>query len=215
MAFQPVPDTAEFRLIYTYANTIDVQSTVYFRLTAGAWTSAALGVAAGDVAQWWLADVAAQVHTAFTLVEVRARDLDVASGAEFVEASGQAGLRAGLVAPLQCAAVVQLKAEGAGDPKRGWIFHPGALETDLNDVSLVAGFRASVDAAYSTLEAAVIAGTPLAELVIVSRYDGTSLVNKPNGEIIKEPTLRAAAATNRVTTIDVRSLIGSQRDRRS
>lgn len=136
------------------------------------------------------------------LSEISLVDLGDAEGIILDRSVSIQGTVGAEIAPANCAAVVGFLTSGQGAPRRGRIFWPFVRETAVASSGILTStYRTDLAAAaenFATDVAASVAGT---SHVVVSRF-------LDNAE-------RPTGVTKDVTGYVVRSVIGSQRDRRS
>lgn len=210
--FQPVPDTAQFVIATSYgAGGVPMEHVVYARDTAG-WTGAKLQAVADGIADWWDAELAVLLSSTIQAGEVQARDITEEFGIERTSAFG-AGTQAGEVLPPQVTYLVTVKGDAGTAPRRGTFRGFGLREADQNLGQLTGGVQAALEAAWQALPPAISAASLTAAQVIVSRFQGFTLVDFPDGTTRKVPTKRDPALTNTIDVISVDSFLRTTRGR--
>lgn len=203
MPFQPVPRTAEFRILQEatpeVGGTIEMINTVYLRKTANAlWTAGELASAAAMVETGWNNEIRPEQSNAVQTIEVQARALDQEFGPQHVEPVNLPGLVADQTNSLAVAYGVTLLGGPGTAPRRGRLFIPGVPENRASMGALTAAAQSGVRTAMLDFHGTITTGDW--DMVIVSRYLAGAL--------------RPTAVTNEVADILVNRLLWSQRDRR-
>lgn len=201
MAFQPVPDVAEFRLVYDRGGDYSAVNVFHVRDTATPWTATYLNTIAGRISTWWSANARPLIGTALQLVEIQYADIGAEFGVRGSLPIGLAGTRTGELLPQTAPCVVQWVCDPGGRPRRGYTFVPGAVETDSGSDAFTTTYADAVEAAYEALPPAIGPVATTAAMVIVSR-----LSNR------KPPP--AEGTSNTIQEVRVRQVIGSQQRRR-
>ena len=217
MAFQAVPDVAEFRYIYTRGGDFPIINTFYVRNTVVGWTASGLESTITSMQVAWTAYIKPLISSAITLEHIVARDIGAEFGATTDHTVGTAGTRASDMTPGIIATRVMFKAEaGDGPPKAGAIYHCGALDGDVDANSFTTAFVNSLEDAYTALRDSVNDSPASATnaMVIVSRFSGKTLVEQPNGETIWVPTPREEGVSAQVGDVLVRQRVSKQSRRR-
>lgn len=213
MAHQPVSNTAEARLFYNISGGPDIISTLYFRNNVDAWDGAALSDLCGRVHDWWTAEVSPLQTTALVLQKIVSRDLEAEFGFSFELSVGEAATRSGAAAPASISGIVHMTGDPGSAPRQSTLYHPGVCEADIDANLLTQDYADALQSAYDGARS--MGGAPAFEaLVIVSRYSGHTLVNKPDGTVVKKPTKRNPAVTNTIGDVKVSRRYGIQRRRR-
>lgn len=215
MAFQSVPFGAEFRLIYTRGGDFFLVNTINVSNPVTAWNLAHLLATEGKIFVWWNTNVKPLITVAYSLVEIQFRDLTVMNGLAGSVPHAVPGTRAGIDNVGILSARVKLVGEAGEEPPRGAVYQPPGAEADIDSSTWSVGFAGAVEDAWTALNPAVSAGLFPEDLwTIVSRFDGTALVNKPNGEVRREPVKRPFALSNVITDVQVRTRVSPQKRRR-
>lgn len=213
MGHQAVSNTAEARLYYNIGGGPDIISTLYARDNVRAWDGAKLSDFADAVLGWWDAEVKPLQTTSLVLQKIVTRDLEQEFGFSFELTSGAAGTRSGAAAPASVSALVHMTGDPGSAPRQSTLYHPGVCEADIDANLLTQDYADDVQAAYDGARS--MGGSGVFEaLVIVSRYHGHTLVNKPDGTVVKKPTKRDPAVTNTIGDVKVSRRYGIQRRRR-
>lgn len=214
MGFQSVSNTAEARLFYNVDSGPDIINTLHFRDDINAWDGAALSDLCNQVHGWWTAEVAALQHVSCVLQKIVARDLEAEFGFQFELNVGEPGTRSGAAAPAAIAAKVKWTGDPGQAPRRGGLYHPGVCEADIDANLLTQAYADDVKSAYDGARS--MGGAPISQaFVLLSRYHGHTLVNKPDGTVVKKPTLRTpVGVTNTIGDTVVTRRYSIQKRRR-
>lgn len=197
MGFQSVSNTAEARLFYNCDGGPDVISTLYFRDNALPWDGAALSDLADQVNAWWDAELKPLQHSDWVLQKIVTKDLEAEFPFSFEAIYGTAGTRAGAAAPASISAIVHYTGDPGNPPRLSTTYHPGVAEADIDANLLTQAYADDVKDAYDGARS--MGGAPVSQaLVILSRYNGTTLVEYPNGEKRRKPVKRVSGLTNTV-----------------
>lgn len=213
MGFQTVSNTAEARLFYNLDGGPDIITTLNFRDNAHAWDGAALSALADEVETWWNASVKPLQHSDLVLQKIVTKDLEAEFPFSFEKTIGDPGTRAGTAANGVLSAIVHYTGDPGNPPRLGTIFHPGMAEADVDGNLITQAYADDVKDAYD--DARAINGTfSTAALVLISRYSGSTLVERPNGTKFLKPTKRDAGLTNTVGDTRCSRRVGVQKRRR-
>jgi hypothetical protein len=207
MAFQPVPDTAEFRLIQRFndaTGAVEVLNTIYVRNTVLGWPAARLSAVATTIGNGWRDQILPQQVDQMAFLRVEARDLGVEFGATATVVYELNGPILTDEASTVLAVLASLNSTEGGAPKQGRLFITGFAEADISQNSWTAARIAAVKAGLEAIDASISGGGDA--WVIVSRKSKS--VNPV------PPHLRPTGITNEVTSILTRGKVATQRDRR-
>lgn len=200
MAFQPVPDVAEYRLVYSRGGDFPVVNVFHCRDTVAPWTSAHLLNTGNDILAWWTANIRPLIATSLTLQTIQYRDL----GAEFGQAGeisvSTAGTRVGELMASTACMVVKWTCDAGAAPRRGFTYHGGLVEADGSSDAWLPTPLADVENGYDALRSAVDNSVATTALVIVSRFQNKAL--------------RPAGVSNTIADVSARSVMGVQKRRR-
>lgn len=201
MPFQPVPDTAQFRMQFTL-NTEQCEN-VFHCKSEDAWDSTKLNLVAGTFGNWWISEMRGLAHTGLTLRRVIGTDISVEGGDsvewnEGLPVAGTGGSGAGL--PNNCTLAVKWGTGHAGRGFRGRTFHMGLSSGQLSapntvDSTVLNNIREGYDALRTALDNVVLN----CEFSVVSRYY--------NGAI------RMPALATPITGVSIENILDSQRRR--
>jgi hypothetical protein len=217
MAFQPVPDTAQFRFEFegTVGGLVEgltAMFSLYGRnTTAPGWDTGRLASTADALRVEWLATGAPLLSSAWTLRRIMARDIGAEFGLFHDEGVSAAGTRVGAVSPPSISLVARFHASAAGAPRKGWVHAPYGVEADIDGERWTVGFLNDCQTHFAAMRDAIDNAEPFNASVIVSRHSGTAAPVEP----IKVAVKRVEGVTNTVGAVSMREIIGSQRDRRT
>lgn len=216
MPFQPVENTAVAVMRFTVGADPDVaawvvQETHHWR-RATAWTSIALDSLADEIVAWWTAEVRAMVPPSFRFYDLSVTDIGAEFGLTDYRVVDLVGTNASdEPEPVLCA-VVNWVCDAGDPPRRGTTFYGLLDESDVADNLILGTPKGQIEAAYDALRAVDVGST--AALVIPSRYQGFTIVERANLTRFKKPTPRDPALTNTIASVSVRSRVGKQSKRR-
>lgn len=223
-----VPDTAQLQFHLRGGPTsafpgLDWFWSLYVRDTVVGWTQPNINTLAGFGVNWWdLGKMAgAAVRTWVTgdwqVQSITARDLGATPGNESEQLPvNLVGLRAGPPYNPGSPAIVRFRGDVGGAPTHGRIFWSGLNESDIDADDITTSVRTGLALLFENfrqaISLAIQGGSPDWAQVIVSRNSGTMV--DPSPPRIAVP--RATAVTNTLAgAIDVRRIIGAQRNRRT
>lgn len=201
MAFQPVPNTASFRLIHVYDSVNALINTIHVRDTVNPWGATKLSNTATRIGDAWRDNMLPLLANTVVFDRVDAAD----EGAEFgqrlsVEYNTTGSLAGNPLSPMVCQ-LVKLTGSPGSAPRQGRLFiSPATEDVATNDV-FTAAYRTSVLAAMTAVDSAISTLFVNEAWVIVSRF--------LNG------AKRATAVTNTIAARTARNIVASQRDRRA
>src|SRR3954454_8148364 len=195
MPFQPVPETAEFRMQYTLQG--QRCENVFHVRNQGAWDAAKLNEIAGTFAGWWTTIGKAQMHNSVTLQRVVGKDISAENGigVEYTQGLPATGTLAGNPLPNNCALAVKWGTGISGRGFRGRTFHFGMTSEQLDPTrnAVQAGVQTAIRSAYDALRTALDNATLGVEFVVVSRWYNKVLrmpaITTPISGVSVEPTI--------------------------
>lgn len=212
MPFIPAVNTAQAK-INQRLHGQTVQNVWYFKNETG-WSSAELTALANLLITWWNDHLADNLHADMTLVSVLARDMTEADAAgveiQAPPASGGNLLSSGGM-PGNVALAVKFKSGLTGKNRNGRTYLAGFSEENVNGNTITDVRRDGILVAMGQMRDAVLAAGY--EPVVASFYDGTELVDLPNGETVKKPTPRATALLTSIEQYTADTNLDSQRRR--
>lgn len=213
MAFQAVADTISLTCHFLLAHLTPAQFTVYCKDSGTAWDGAHMQAKAEDVADAIIADYIDALSIDHDFVGVTARDLEPEFGrvVEHTVAATPGTVNSPSL-PGQIAPVCNFRSE-VGAPRRGSIKLMPPAENQVVADALSGGAAAALQAAMESLHNAVGSGVGETH-VIISRFSGKTLVAGPGESMIYKPTPRETVAVQTVESVDVNTLVGTQRSRR-
>ena len=212
MPFIPAENTAQVK-VNQQLHGQTVQNVWYFQRTSG-WSTSELAALANLTIAWWNDSLADELHSDMHLVSVAARDMtsEDAAGVE-IQAPPLSGgnLNTGGGMPGNVALTIKFKSGLTGRNRNGRTFLAGLSEESVNGNTVTDAIRDQILIDFGELrDAALGAGyTP----VVASFYDGTMLVDLPNGETRKRPVPRAAALVTPIEQYTADTNLDSQRRR--
>lgn len=216
MAFQPVNDTAQFRIQFQgtlggeLADTVRAEFSLYVRNTINPWATTTLQAMADAIRDEVDASGIPLLGAAWSFIGVVARDLEDEFSPVMFAAGAGIGTRAGQTAPPSVCPLVKVLGDAGGAPRFGLVHPPYGVEADLDVDAWTSAFVNAVSAHIEDIRTA-IAGTGVGNaMVIVSRFNGT----EPDPDA-RRSVKRAAGVTNTTSTISTRNRIGSMRERRT
>ena len=204
MAFQAVPSTAEFSVRMSGPSGQDIRTGFHVRNITLGWPAARLSAVATTIGNGWRDQIMPLLTTVVTLDRVDARDLGAEFGDTAVVEYNTAGTAGANALPMSVAALVKLTGSSGAPPRQGRMFIGGLDESNVSGDALAGGFITALGTALTAINASIAGGGDA--WVIVSRY---SKLETPVA-----PHKRAVGLTNTIQARTVRSIVGSQRDRR-
>lgn len=213
MAFQSVPDACLFTVHFSGPDGTSPSFGLVARDESVAWDAARQTAVGAELEARVIADYMPLVPDDTTFTGMTSRALEVQYGlvVEHTVVPTVGGLASPSL-PAEVAVRATFVGTPGAAPSRGgcYLLPPG--ENQVVGSIIQAGPLASLQAAVVAMAGAMNHLT--ADHVIVSRYQGTELVEYPNGEKKFEPVKRATALTNTVGSIVVDNVLSSQKKRR-
>jgi hypothetical protein len=211
MAFIPAVNTAKVTLNQAmHGSTVN---NVFHVVNETGWSPEELTALCEIVITWANDHYGSNVSTDLQFVSVAARDMttDDAPGVEvgFPALSGGDIASPGL--PGNVALACKFKTGFTGRNRNGRWFVAGLAESSVNGNTIIDLTRDNIVIAFGQLRDALLAAGYT--LVIASFYDGTHLVDYPDGTIRKKPTPRATALLTSVETFVANTDTDSMRRR--
>lgn len=212
MAFIPAVNTAQVK-IWQRLHGQDVINQIYVS-NASVWGSADLADLCDLVIAWWNDSLADELHADITLQKVSARDMSLEDGAG-VEIAAPPGSGGNLLTsggmPGNVAIVVKFITGLTGANRRGRVFVSGMSEEDVNGNTVTDNYRDQLVIDFGELRTLLVAAGY--QHVVASFYNGTALVDLPNGETRKRPVPRATALLTPIETYTADTNLDSMRSR--
>lgn len=177
MAFQPVPDVYRVTMLFDWSG--QKCANVYHVLSESGLTSQE-AIDLGEVfADWWDAQLKAEVSSTVSLEKVLIQSLDSGTAPlyEFTNGLPLSATSAAAAAPNNCTFAVQWRTNLSGRSHRGRTYHIGLTTTKYTANQLTVPNQSSFIAQYGALITAV--ETAAYNLVVVSRYTGNT--QRPSG----------------------------------
>jgi len=211
MPFIPAANTAQVTFKQTMHG--NVIQNVFYVLNETGWSPAELTNLCDLIIAWANAEYATPLSTDLAFSSVAARDMTVADGpgveVPFPALSGGDSASAGL--PGNVALAVKFKTGFTGRNRNGRWFVAGLTEGVCNGNTVTDVVKDDLVASFGILRDNLL-GAGYAH-VIASFYNGTHLVELPDGQIVKRPTGRATALITSVETYIANTDLDSQRRR--
>jgi len=211
MAFIPAANTAQ--VTFKQSMHGNVVQNVFYVLNETGWSPAELTTLCNAIITWANDNYGSNLSTDLQFTSVAARDMtaDDAPGVEvgFPALSGGDIASPGL--PGNVALAVKFKTGFTGRNRNGRWFVAGLTEGNVNGNTVNAGNRDLIVEAFGDLRTQLLA-LGYAH-VVASFYNGTHLVDLPNGETRKRPTPRATALLTTIETYVADLNTDSQRRR--
>jgi hypothetical protein len=216
MAFQSVPDTAQFTARFAGPDGTTPSFSLYCRDTADVWDGAQLTVIANALRDAIISDYLPALPSDHTFVRITSRVLEDQFGLVQEEAAvNQVGGLASPSLPAEVSVRATFIGAPGGAPRRGGIFLLPPGESQVVGNLLTAGAAGDLLDAVTAFKAAMDTGA--GSHVIVSRYNGMALETRQRGDLTTQeaaPVKRAVAVTNTVSSVAVGSRVDSQKKRR-
>ena len=212
MPFIPAVNTAQIK-INQQLHGQTVQNVIYAQSNDG-WSSGELADLCNTVITWWNDHLADELHSDMHLISVSARDMSTedAAGVE-IQAPPLSGgnLNTGGGMPGNVALTIKFKSGLTGRNRNGRLFLAGMSEESVNGNTVTDAMRDQVLIDFGELRDTLLGAgwTP----VVASFYDGTQLVDLPNGETRKRPIPRATALLTPIESYTADTNLDSQRKR--
>lgn len=214
MAFQALPNVASARFVYNYGSGPDINTVIHVRDVTTAWVEAKLSALGSVLETWWEVNVRPLCVDDITLTAIDLKDEANEFGQRVTRTVGLAGDLVTTPAPAVVAAIVTFNGDSGNPPRQGRVFQPGLAESHVTEGGLDAAYIASLATAYEALPTAITAGVASEALVIVSRYQGSTLTDGPNGTKFLKPDKRTPAVSNTISGVSVPGRYGVQKRRR-
>lgn len=222
MTVVPLPDVpcVRVRCVWNKAAAGEGGLRFYLSYSGSAPTGANCLTLAGDVSTGWLNYIAALMSSQYALEEVDVLDIATDSGLSAVWTGSVNGTRSGTSLPDQCATNVEFgiaRRYRGGKPR---MFLPPGNTGDLyNQSSYGSSFIAAVNTAVGNwityLEGLSIGSMGTLQHVNLSYYKGFTNITNSSGRERAVPTYRATALHDNVTSYICKSVVGSQKRRRT
>lgn len=159
MAFQPVPNTAQFTVRYVGAGGSEFWgvNTYNFRYTVGPITSEALEAACTEMATVLISDFAPLISNNLAIEQVSARDLSVQQAVTGFSPVAEVGGVNSPVEPANVTIAVKFLTGAASRSRRGRAFWVGLAESQVVANSVSSGTLNDIASAYGTLQDIMLA----------------------------------------------------------
>lgn len=211
MPFIPAANTAQVTFKQTMHG--NVVQNVFYVLNETGWSPAELTALCDIVIAWANAEYSTPLSTDLQFQSVAARDMTVVDGAgvevNFPALSG--GEAASPALPGNVALAVKFKTGFTGRNRNGRWFVAGLPEGSVNANTVTNVVRDDLVASFGQLRDDLL-GAGYAH-VVASFFNGTHLVELPDGQIVKRPTGRASALLTSIETYIANVDTDSQRRR--
>jgi hypothetical protein len=222
MTVPPLPalPTLRVRLDYTQADTFRAGSRFFLTYANAAPTPGNCATIASDISAAWGTHIAPNVDAQFALSEVDVLDLASYSGSSGQWTGSIAGSAGGTSLPSQTAVNVEFgvaRRYRGGKPR---IFFPPPTTSEQLDaghwtVAFVDGMTGAVSDFFTEIEALSVGAVGALTHVNLSYYAGFTNVTNSSGRTRAAPKYRATALVDTVESYAVKSVLGSQRRRRT
>lgn len=222
MTVVPLPDTpcVRVRLIYNEGSPGEGGNRFYLKYSGSAPSGANCSDLASAIAEQWNDQLATLVSTAYGLKEVDVLDIATDSGLSGQWTGSHSGSRSGNWLPDSVATNIEFniaRRYRGGKPR---MFLPPPIQSDLNTQSAYTGsFVSEVQTGIDTFFLAVseesIGSMGTLGHVNLSYYKGFTNITNSSGRERAVPTYRATALHDDVTGYSPKTVIGSQRRRRT
>lgn len=222
MTVVPLPDVpcVRVRLIYNEGQPGEMGNRFYLSYSGSAPTGANCTSLATAIESNWSAHMAAVTPTAWTLDEIDVLDIATDSGLSGQWTGTANGSRGSGEVPANCATNLEFgiaRRYRGGKPR---IFLPPGLQSDqASQVAWNSTFTSAVASAWAAFMAANVAESigSMGTLVHVnlSYYKGFTNIENSSGRMRAVPTYKTTATHDDITGYFVKSIVGSQRRRRT
>lgn len=216
----PASPCLRVRLIYKNSDGTFAGSRLYLSYAGAAPTAGNCITIATDVAAAWAAHAAAIVHSSWSLTEVDVLDIASLSGLSGQWTGSDAGSLTGEPLPASVATNVEFgiaRRYRGGKPRMFW---PSPDTSQLADLShwtttFTGNVATATSAFFTALEAISVGAVGALAHVNLSYYQGFTNITNSSGRERAVPTYRAHALVDSVGSYAVKSIVGSQRRRRT
>lgn len=198
MPFVPVPNTAEFELVYSYDDQI-CENTLWIQFAAAPEAGALEGVAA-ILHTWFTGAFGPNLSSAVSLTKIRgtSHDSSLGAGIEYTTGLPEAATGPADGAPGNVAPCISFKTGLRGRSFRGRNYIVGVPMEELDHATLDSGWMAAVTGAYNDLPSLLEPAS--AVWVVASRFEGVDPVTHkpiPRDTGVATPVTSAAFADNK------------------
>lgn len=208
------------RLDYTQGDSFLAGSRFYLSYAGSAPTAANCAAIAAGIASSWLGDVATIVDEAFTLSEVDVLDIATYTGLSGQANVSDAGTRSGTSLPAQVALNVEFdiaRRYRGGKPR---IFFPPGVAADLQtpgtwNSTYLGDVATAMSGFWPAIEAISVGAVGALNHVNLSYYQGFTNITNSSGRTRAAPKYRATALVDNVEGYAAKSVLGSQKRRRT
>lgn len=222
MTAPPLPESpcVRVRLDYTQGDSFLAGSRFYLSYAGAAPTGANCITLATDISEAWATFVAGDVDANFSLTEIDVLDIATDSGLSGQWTGDIPGTNSGTSLPAQCATNIEFgiaRRYRGGKPR---IFQPpGVAGNQLNagewDSAFVTAVNGHQVSFWAQIEALTVGAMGALRHVNLSYYKGFTNITNSSGRERAVPTYRATALLDPITGYSTKSVIGSQRRRRT
>lgn len=216
----PASPCVRVRLDYTQEDNNFGGNRFFLSYSGASPTSGNCVTLADDVQSAWAAHIAPLVDPLFSLTEVDVLDIASVAGASGQWTGDTAGSRSGTSLPAQCATNIEYKIARRYRGGKPRIFLPPGVNGDQQtNGTWTTAFVDECDTAFLAfmveLEALSIGAIGTLAHVNLSYYDGFKNVTNSSGRTRAAPTYRDTALVDTVTGYVTKTVIGSQKRRRT
>lgn len=218
-ALPAVPSTVRVQLKHTFGVDNDLMVRFYLQYSGSAPTAAQLNTFCTAIATAWNSDMAAQISSLVTLVEVIAEDLSSSTGATGSWSGTHSGTSGTTEIPLSTAMLVNFtiaRRYRGGKPRMYW---PPPNGGDLTSPSAwstatITAWNTALGSFFTAAEAAVWTGGGTLSQVNVSYYSGFTAFKGPTGRYRNIATLRTGGpVVDAITSVTANGKPANQRRR--
>ena len=198
MPFIPVPNTAQFELIYNWSG--QVCENVLHYVKASPWDYDDLELVCGLLRSKWDTAVQPAMPTTLSLTSIKGTDMSSQTGPTITYATGLplAGLSGSPSLPNNCALVITKRTALRGRSFRGRLYMPGLVEADVTNNNVSGAQVAAFIVMWNNFLVCDM-GDDEALLCVVSKFSGGSA--------------RATGVATLVANLTSDGVIDSQRNR--
>ena len=220
----PVPPPASpcvrVRLVYNLSDGTELGNRFFLSYSGSTPSGASCATLASDIASAWVAHLASLVQENNVLSEVDVIDIATDTGTSGTWSGSDPGTDSSSPLPTQVANNIEydIAQRYRGGKPRLYLPPPGNAQT-LNQAHWTSGFvsasSSGAAAFFAAVEALSVGSMGTLQHVALSYYKGFHNVTNSSGRTRAAPTYRASALVYPVSGYSAKSLMGSQRRRRT
>lgn len=216
----PASNCVRCKLDYTQTDNVLGGSRFYLAFTGTAPTAANCSTLASHIATAWGNELASLVHQSWTLTEVDVQDISSLTGASGNWTGSSGGSESGAECPANAAQNIEFgitRRYRGGKPR---MYLPPSGAANLQDAShwtsaQQSALQTNIAAFFAAITGTAVGGMGTMSHVNLSYYSGFKNITNSSGRTRAVPQYRDTALVDPVTNYIVRTLVGSQRRRRS